>query len=79
METIMKVLMVFLLAPFVILGGVAVSIVIDLLLAFPLMWAWNYALPTLFGLPQVSYWQAFCLLIVSTLLVKSQTVNNSSK
>jgi len=37
---------------------------------FPLMWAWNYAMPHIFGLPTVTYWQMWCLYFVLTSLWK---------
>ena len=49
----------------------------DLLLAFPLLYAWNYVIPELFKLPSISYWQAFALLIVATLLVKGSSSSSS--
>ncbi len=50
----------------------------DLLMAYPLMWAWNYAMPPVFGLKMISYWQSFSLLVVSSLLIKSTSINNKS-
>ena len=53
-----------------------------LMVAWPLMWAWNYVIPTLFGLIELSYWQAFCLLLVCQFLIKSSNAaytNNEKK
>lgn len=47
------------------------SALINMVMAWPLKWAWNYAMPGLFGLPILTYWQSFCLLIVSHMLVKN--------
>ena len=49
----------------------------NLLVAFPLKWAWNYVVPNLFGLPELTWGTAFCLLIVFGLLIKG--TGSSSK
>lgn len=69
METILK-----------IVGGTALifltAIALGCLMAFPLSWAWNYAVPVVFGLPEIGPMQAFCLSFVFGSLVKPQ-INNS--
>ena len=40
------------------------------ILAFPVMWLWNYVMPSIFNLPQIGYWQAFALYYLSCLLFK---------
>lgn len=32
---------------------------LGLLMAFPIMWMWNYVMPDVFGLPLINVWQAF--------------------
>lgn len=48
--------------------GITVGAVITILLtgllvgtlfAFPIMWVWNYMMPDIFGLPEITFWQAF--------------------
>ena len=34
------------------------------------MWLWNWLMPDIFGLPELSYWQAWGLLILSSILFK---------
>ena len=46
----------------------------SLVLAFPVMWLWNWIITGLFNLCSINYWQAFGLLILSGILFKS-TVN----
>jgi hypothetical protein len=72
-------LLVAFIAPFIMLFGMAIMALIDLILAFPLMWTWNYVIPQLFSLPVITYWQSFCLLIVANMLIKSSNTNNNSK
>jgi ABC-type phosphate transport system permease subunit len=40
-----------------------------LILALLIMWLWNFICPQLFGLPEVSYWQAFALGLLSRLIL----------
>ncbi len=76
----MNAILLALFAPFLILFILGLMFFVDLLLAFPLMWAWNYVIPDLWpSLHALSYWQAYSLLIVSSLLIKSYSSNSSSK
>ena len=34
-------------------------VVLGLLIALPIMWLWNWLCPVLFGLPVVTFWQAW--------------------
>ena len=38
--------------------------------SFPLMLAWNYVVPDIFGLGLINYWQMFCLYAILTSLWK---------
>lgn len=51
-----------------ILGVMAL---VSLVMSWPLLWAWNYAVPKIFGLPALGYWDAFCLTVVSHLLIRN--------
>jgi membrane protein required for beta-lactamase induction len=52
------------------LGLVAIVIV---LLGYPLMLLWNWLMPIIFGLPEITFWQAIGLNLLSTILFKSTT------
>ena len=43
---------------------------IGLILAFPLMWLWNYTLPELTNglLANIKYWQAWSLIVICSIL-----------
>lgn len=56
-----------------------VAVIVDLVLAFPVMFAWDASMPAIFKLPEITYWQAFSLLIVTSLLLKSGSTSNSCK
>ena len=42
-----------------------------LLMAFPVMLAWNYVIPDVFGLRSLDFWQSFALMVVANSLVRS--------
>lgn len=42
-----------------------------LLLAFPVMWLWNWGVVDIFQLPEIGYWQAFALYTLFSILFKS--------
>lgn len=46
-------------------------IVASALLGFPLMWLWDWLMPTLFGLPTITFWQACGLNFLCSILFKS--------
>ena len=43
--------------------GIIVAALFALVFGFVLKWLWNWLMPDIFGLRQISYWQAFGLLI----------------
>ena len=49
------------------LGLIAIVIVI---LGYPLMLLWNWLLPDIFGLPEITFWQAIGLNILCTILFR---------
>ena len=51
-----------------VLIGIVVGVV--LLLTLPTMWLWNYVMPTVFGLPEISVWQTLVLLILAEIFFK---------
>lgn len=61
-------------------GAAVVSIVLiaglGLLFGYGIMWMWNYVCPELFGLPRITFWQAFWLYVLVQFLF---TRGSSSK
>jgi hypothetical protein len=60
------------------LSSFVLVFVASFLMAYPLMWAWNYVIPFVFGLPKINVIHSFCLMIVSSILLKS-TISNKSE
>ena len=50
------------------LGLVAIVMV---LLGYPVMLLWNWLMPEIFGLPEITFWQAIGINILSAILVRS--------
>lgn len=49
------------------------------LLGYPVMLLWNWLMPYIFGLPQISFWQAIGLHFLSSALIKSTTTIKKEK
>ena len=43
------------------------AILLSLLINFPVMWLWNWLMPTIFHLPSLTYWQIYGLAILVSL------------
>lgn len=53
------------------IGGLAIAAGLALLFGFILMWLWNWLMPDIFGLPTISFWQAWGLVLLSHILFKT--------
>lgn len=49
-----------------------------IILAFPLEWSWNYTMPYLFSLKTITWQQSYCLIIITSILIKSSSSNKSN-
>lgn len=63
-----------------IVGGIiivaGVIFILSILFALPTMLLWNYVMPDLFGLKEIGFWKAFCLLLLCGFLFKSSSSSN---
>lgn len=50
-------------------AGLALAAFLLLLLGFMVAWLWNWLMPDIFGLPGITYWQAWGLLLLAHLLL----------
>ena len=60
--------------------GVLVVVILGLfgaalILAFPVMWLWNWVIVDIFQLPEIGYWKAFGLYTLLGILFKSVPTN----
>lgn len=51
----------------ILLAGAAVAVIV----AFPVMLLWDAVMPDIFGLKEITFWQALGLSVLSNLLLKS--------
>lgn len=51
-----------------VIGGL---VIFGLLIGFPIMWLWNWLMPDLFGVPEIGFWEAWGLYMLSNVLFKS--------
>jgi len=61
--------------------AITIALVMGLLLAFPLMWLWNYLVTTevtklLFGVDKLTFWRSLALLWLCGFLFKSSNINS---
>jgi hypothetical protein len=67
----------------IVAGSIALGIAIGALVAFPVMWLWNYLFTdgSILGvsLPALDFWHAWALLVLTGLLVKSGSVGATGK
>lgn len=67
----------------VLLGTIAVFLGTAALLALVssvvVYLAWNHAVPSTFGLPELTLLKAFCLSLCANLLIRSSSPNNGAK
>lgn len=61
----------------IILSAVSVIVVITLFFTLPTFWLWNWLMPIIFGLPQLTFWQALGVTLLSSIIFKSSS--SSSK
>jgi hypothetical protein len=56
-----------------VLAAILMIVLVALILGFPLMWLWNWLMPSIFSLPEITFWQALGLNALSTILFKQNT------
>ena len=71
MEKVIAVFIASIMAFFLIAG-------VSLALAFPIKWCWNYVMPYLFNLKEITWGHAWCLNFLCGCLIKA-TQSNTNK
>jgi hypothetical protein len=54
-----------------IIAGIGILFVVAALMSLPVMLLWDWLMPTIFGLPEITWFQAWGLLFLCGLLFKS--------
>ena len=57
----------------VIVGAIVLFVAFSLLFAVPVMWLWDWLMPQLFGLKEITLFQAWGLNFLCSLLFKSHS------
>lgn len=58
------------------LGIIGLIVALSFLFALPVLFLWNAVMPDIFGLPEINFWQALCLTLLSNFLFKNSSSNN---
>ena len=58
---------------FLVIGILMLAVI---LFGAPLMVLWNWIMPTIFGLPEIGFWQACGLQLLATILIKPTIKTN---
>ena len=51
-----------------VMAGLAIALVIFFVLILIFKWLWNITMPEVFGIKEVTFWQAFRILILASIL-----------
>lgn len=54
-----------------IIGGLILASIVAFLFGLIVMWLWNWIMPDIFGLAEITYWQGWALVLLSHILFKS--------
>jgi hypothetical protein len=55
-----------------LIAGIIVSVILGAVIAIPVMLLWDWVVPSLFGLPEITYFQAWGLYILCVILFQSK-------
>ena len=56
---------------------IGVALIIGLLIAFPIMCAWNWLMPVVFGLPTIGFWQAWVMMFLANVFFKNSSSSSN--
>ncbi|OGU34623.1 MAG: hypothetical protein A2068_14665 [Ignavibacteria bacterium GWB2_35_6b] len=62
-----------------VVGGVMLAIIFALVFGYFVMLLWNWLMPEIFGLPELTYWQAAGVIILARLLFGGMGHHNHDK
>jgi hypothetical protein len=61
-----------------LIGALLIGFLASVVMAFPVKWLWNWLVPAIFGLPEVSAVQAWGIVFLLQLLVPKTRINKES-
>jgi hypothetical protein len=60
------------------IGIMGMAIVLIAIFTYPTMWLWNYLMPNIFNLPELTFWQTFGLMILARLILPTTSKSTKS-
>ena len=51
-----------------VLGGIIIAVIFAILFGYFVMLLWNWIMPALFGLPEITYWMGFGIILLGRLI-----------
>jgi hypothetical protein len=61
-----------------LIGFFLVAVGFVAIFTYPTKWLWNWLMPATFGLPELTFWQTFGLLILARLIIPTGTTTKSN-
>lgn len=58
--------------------GMVIVLIYAIILAFPVMWLWNYTAVGVLGVREMNFWQSLCMLILTGILFRNSSSSSSS-
>lgn len=58
------------------IGILIIAFIADLILAWPIMLLWNWLMPLIFGLKVLTFWEAFGVMLLCSLLFSNSSNYN---
>lgn len=62
-----------------ILGAIALVFILSLVLSLPVYWLWNWLVPSIFALREITWGEAWGLLLLTGFLFRNSSSNKSNK
>lgn len=60
-----------------VVAVIVIAFVLSVILALPIMWLWDWLMPAIFGLKEITLMQAWGLSLLCSLLFKNNTTTSS--
>jgi hypothetical protein len=62
-----------------VIGGIFLAVIFAFLFGYFVMLLWNWLMPALFGLPEITYWMGFGIVLLARLIFGNLTPGNHKK
>ena len=61
-----------------VFGALGLVAIVMVIMGLPAMWLWNWLMPSIFGLKEISFWQAIGLQLLAYIILPSTKINTKS-